>query len=309
MLIFGGVTNEIERLPKRNSELQPRKWRFLKPKQWRFGRWYSFFNWRIFLGSRIFCGAYSKLFTLCFFFLKRTNASRVWFVFGSKGAMKPDIFVVELGQKFIEMRLLCVRVCCKRAAKLWMKQKILYHFETRYDEYLGGGFKKYVHPSLGKMNPIWRTYFSKGLKHNHQLDYHFIPWLFWVRWFFLSFATHPNLVAPKSSGCFRSVPGATEGVLGSGGPRSHVGSGRLGRQGPRTGDLDPRGSPKRFGHLGSQGTPLPPIPFLLLMVQKSGIHQLIWLMYPIIYRVSYIPGGAGFQPSTVILLKWNSLWE
>ena len=56
--------------------------------------------------------------------------------------MKPDIFVVELGHNFIEMRLLCVRVCvAKRAAKLWMKQKISYHFETRYDEYLGGGFK------------------------------------------------------------------------------------------------------------------------------------------------------------------------
>ena len=26
----------------------------------------------------------------------------------------------------------------------------------------------------------------------------------------------------------------------------------------------------------------------------------IWLVYPIIYRVSYIPGGAGFQPSTVV---------
>ena len=63
------------------------------------------------MGNAVFLsGAYSKLFRICFF-LKRTNASRVWFVFGSKGAMKPDIFVVELGQKFIEMRLLCVCVC------------------------------------------------------------------------------------------------------------------------------------------------------------------------------------------------------
>ena len=29
------------------------------------------------------------------------------------------------------------------------------------------------------------------------------------------------------------------------------------------------------------------------------LHQLRLVVYPIIYRVSYIPGGAGFQPSTV----------
>ena len=34
--------------------------------------------------------------------------------------------------------------------------------------------------------------------------------------------------------------------------------------------------------------------------QKSGVHQLSLVVYPIIYRVSYIPGGClGFQPSTV----------
>ncbi len=32
---------------------------------------------------------------------------------------------------------------------------------------------------------------------------------------------------------------------------------------------------------------------------KSGVHQLRLLVFPIIFRVSYIPGGAGFQPSTV----------
>ena len=32
---------------------------------------------------------------------------------------------------------------------------------------------------------------------------------------------------------------------------------------------------------------------------KSGDHQLRLVVYPIIYRVSYIPGGARFQPSTV----------
>ena len=33
---------------------------------------------------------------------------------------------------------------------------------------------------------------------------------------------------------------------------------------------------------------------ILLMVQKSGDHQLRLVVYPIIYRVLYIPGGAGF---------------
>ena len=32
------------------------------------------------------------------------------------------------------------------------------------------------------------------------------------------------------------------------------------------------------------------------------LHQLRLVVYPIIYRVSYILGGAGFQPSTVSLL-------
>ena len=29
------------------------------------------------------------------------------------------------------------------------------------------------------------------------------------------------------------------------------------------------------------------------------LHQLRLVVFPIIFRVSYIPGGAGFQPSTV----------
>ncbi len=29
------------------------------------------------------------------------------------------------------------------------------------------------------------------------------------------------------------------------------------------------------------------------------LHQLRLVVYPIIYKVLYIPGGAGFQPSTV----------
>ena len=35
------------------------------------------------------------------------------------------------------------------------------------------------------------------------------------------------------------------------------------------------------------------------MVQKSGANQLRLVVDPIIYRLLYIPGGAGFLPSTV----------
>ena len=48
---------------------------------------------------------------------------------------------------------------------------------------------------------------------------------------------------------------------------------------------------------------------ILLMVQKSGEHQLrlvvspLYPVYPIIYKVLYIAGGClGFLPSTVLLL-------
>ena len=40
---------------------------------------------------------------------------------------------------------------------------------------------------------------------------------------------------------------------------------------------------------------------LLLMVQKSDVHQLRLVVYPAIDRVLYIPGGAGSLPSTVLL--------
>ena len=41
---------------------------------------------------------------------------------------------------------------------------------------------------------------------------------------------------------------------------------------------------------------------ILLMVQKSG-DQLRFIVYPIIYKVLYIPGGcSGFLPSTVGIL-------
>ena len=36
-----------------------------------------------------------------------------------------------------------------------------------------------------------------------------------------------------------------------------------------------------------------------LMLQKSGDHQLRLVVYPIIYKVLFIQGGAGFLPSTV----------
>ena len=35
------------------------------------------------------------------------------------------------------------------------------------------------------------------------------------------------------------------------------------------------------------------------MVQKSGVHQLRLVVYPIIYKAVYISGGAGILPSTV----------
>ena len=39
-----------------------------------------------------------------------------------------------------------------------------------------------------------------------------------------------------------------------------------------------------------------------LMVQKSGVHQLRLVGFPIIYKLWYIPCGAGFLPSTVAIL-------
>ena len=39
---------------------------------------------------------------------------------------------------------------------------------------------------------------------------------------------------------------------------------------------------------------------VLIVVQKPGVYQFRLVVYPIIYRVLYIPGGAGFFPSTVV---------
>ena len=49
----------------------------------------------------------------------------------------------------------------------------------------------------------------------------------------------------------------------------------------------------------------------ILLIDKI-LHQLRLVVYPIIYKVSYIPGGAGFRPSTVSLappLSWSLLWH
>ncbi len=43
------------------------------------------------------------------------------------------------------------------------------------------------------------------------------------------------------------------------------------------------------------------------MVQKSGIHQLRLVVYPIIYRVLCIPGGVEFLPSTVVYIPPGKL--
>ena len=40
------------------------------------------------------------------------------------------------------------------------------------------------------------------------------------------------------------------------------------------------------------------IDVLLLMAEIRGSP--VEVVFPIIYKVSYIPGGAGFQPSTVV---------
>ena len=41
---------------------------------------------------------------------------------------------------------------------------------------------------------------------------------------------------------------------------------------------------------------------ILLMAEIRRENQLRLVVYPIIYRVSYIPGGAGFLPSTVVVV-------
>ena len=40
------------------------------------------------------------------------------------------------------------------------------------------------------------------------------------------------------------------------------------------------------------------IPLLLILLMEEILHQLRFVVYPIIFRVLYISGGAGFLPST-----------
>ena len=40
--------------------------------------------------------------------------------------------------------------------------------------------------------------------------------------------------------------------------------------------------------------------FVVLLLMAEILHQLRLVVYPIIYKVLYIPGGARFQPSTVV---------
>ena len=42
-----------------------------------------------------------------------------------------------------------------------------------------------------------------------------------------------------------------------------------------------------------------------LQLMEEILHQFMLVVYPIIYRVLYIPGGAGFLPSTVGKLQEN----
>ena len=57
----------------------------------------------------------------------------------------------------------------------------------------------------------------------------------------------------------------------------------------------PRGKPRKLWCTGF-GT-------LIRLMAEIPNNQLRLVVYPTIYRVSYIPGGAGFQPSTVGFLR------
>ena len=43
----------------------------------------------------------------------------------------------------------------------------------------------------------------------------------------------------------------------------------------------------------------------MILLMAKILHQLIWKKYPVIYRVSYMSGGAGFLPSTVLWLTYK----
>ena len=47
----------------------------------------------------------------------------------------------------------------------------------------------------------------------------------------------------------------------------------------------------------------------VILLMAEILHQLRLVVFPIIYRVSYIPGGAGFQPSTVGKYETTNLFH
>ena len=53
------------------------------------------------------------------------------------------------------------------------------------------------------------------------------------------------------------------------------------------------------------GTSLQPEAQMGHVEMEEILHQLRLVVYPIIYRVWYIPGGAGYQPSTVVFMSLN----
>ena len=67
--------------------------------------------------------------------------------------------------------------------------------------------------------------------------------------------------------------------------------------------LIPRGYPGDRGELRE----MTPVRLYYCWWLKSGDHQLRLAAYPTIYRISYIPGGARFQPSTVWLSHDGSM--
>ena len=64
--------------------------------------------------------------------------------------------------------------------------------------------------------------------------------------------------------------------------------------------------PKTFGSYKKSSSILSTSIDILLMAEI--LHQLRLVVYPIVYRVSYIPGGARFQPSTVGSI-WDQSWS
>ena len=48
---------------------------------------------------------------------------------------------------------------------------------------------------------------------------------------------------------------------------------------------------------------------VILLMEEILVNQLRLVVYPIIYKVSYMPGGVGFLPSTVPpVFGWYVFW-